>query len=74
MQQRTHMKKHLFVLALAVGLVGCVSESRTVEREVSEPAGSTTIIDTDNDRDDTDVKIEAETDDNDLKVETEVDK
>lgn len=70
------MKKHLFILAVIAGLVGCATESRTVVREVGEPAGSsTTIIDTDDDDDDDkDLKIEAETDRDDgkLKVDAEV--
>lgn len=69
------MKKQLFVLVLAVGLAGCVSESRTVEREISEPAGSTTIIDADADMDrDTDVDVETDLDVPDVDVDADLDR
>lgn len=55
------MKKHLFILAVVVGLVGCATESRTVVREVDEPAGSTTVIDVDDDAD-RDIDFEADLD------------
>ena len=69
------MKKYLYILglSLAVGVTGCVSDTRTVEHDIDEPAGSsTTIIDTDEDMDH-DIDVDADLDVPDVDVDADAD-